>query len=54
MYIVKNIFDNIFNTIFDMKGKTKDNGNAMRDLHQIFRQKDLELSEGGIEKPRRN
>ncbi|KAG6406054.1 hypothetical protein SASPL_133650 [Salvia splendens] len=32
MHIEKNIFDNIFNTIMNVEGKTKDNANARRDF----------------------
>ena len=32
MHIEKNVFDNIFNTVMDVKGKTKDNPNARQDL----------------------
>ncbi|KAL0433360.1 UNVERIFIED_CONTAM: hypothetical protein Slati_2670300 [Sesamum latifolium] len=31
MHIEKNMFDNIFNTVMDIKGKTKDNLNARKD-----------------------
>jgi predicted amino acid-binding ACT domain protein len=32
MHIDKNVFDNVFNTVMDVKGKTKDNIKARRDL----------------------
>jgi len=32
MHIEKNVFDNIFNTVMDVKGKTKDNLNARKDI----------------------
>ncbi|KAL0405750.1 UNVERIFIED_CONTAM: hypothetical protein Slati_3888900 [Sesamum latifolium] len=35
MHIEKNIFDNIFNTIMNIKKKTKDNLNACRDLKNV-------------------
>ncbi|KAL0401997.1 UNVERIFIED_CONTAM: hypothetical protein Slati_4229600 [Sesamum latifolium] len=35
MHIEKNVFDNIFNTMMDIKGKTKDNLNARKDLQII-------------------
>ncbi|KAL1556623.1 hypothetical protein AAHA92_12218 [Salvia divinorum] len=35
MHIEKNVFDNIFNTIMDVDGKTKDNANARRDLEVL-------------------
>ncbi|KAL0401502.1 UNVERIFIED_CONTAM: hypothetical protein Slati_4180100 [Sesamum latifolium] len=36
MHIEKNVFDNIFNTVMDVKGKTKDNLNARKDLKIIY------------------
>ncbi|KAL0444722.1 UNVERIFIED_CONTAM: hypothetical protein Slati_2194900 [Sesamum latifolium] len=45
MHIEKNIFDNIFNTVMDIKGKTKDNLNARRDLKSICNCPELELDE---------
>jgi hypothetical protein len=35
MYIEKNVMDNIFGTILDMKGKTKDNLEACKDLQEM-------------------
>ncbi|KAL0314988.1 UNVERIFIED_CONTAM: hypothetical protein Scaly_2900000 [Sesamum calycinum] len=43
MHIEKNVFDNIFNTVMDIKGKTKDNINASRDLKIICNRPELEL-----------
>ncbi|KAK4393977.1 hypothetical protein Sango_1868500 [Sesamum angolense] len=45
MHNYKNVFDNIFNTVMDIKGKTKDNMNAHRDLKIIYNRPDLELDE---------
>ncbi|KAK4385676.1 hypothetical protein Sango_2691600 [Sesamum angolense] len=45
MHIEKNVFDNIFNTVMDIKGKTKDNMNAHRDLKIICNHPELELDE---------
>ncbi|KAL0417098.1 UNVERIFIED_CONTAM: hypothetical protein Slati_3541700 [Sesamum latifolium] len=45
MYIEKNVFDNIFNTVMDIKGKTKDNLNAHWDLKSICNRPELELDE---------
>ena len=47
MYIEKNIFDNLFNTIMDLKGKTKDNTKARMDLKEYCRRKELELIDCG-------
>ena len=43
MHIEKNFFDNIFSTVMNVKGKTKDNDKAKRDLAIYCRQKDLLL-----------
>jgi hypothetical protein len=32
MHIEKNFFDNIFNTVMDVQGKTKDNEKARKDV----------------------
>ncbi|KAL0389919.1 UNVERIFIED_CONTAM: hypothetical protein Scaly_0349000 [Sesamum calycinum] len=45
MDIEKNVFDNIFNTVIDIKGKTKDNMNARRDLKIICNRPELDLDE---------
>ncbi|KAL0387700.1 UNVERIFIED_CONTAM: hypothetical protein Sradi_2651800 [Sesamum radiatum] len=43
MYIEKNVFDNIFNTVINIKGKTKDNLNAREDLKIIYNRRKLEV-----------
>ncbi|CAK8543573.1 unnamed protein product [Lathyrus sativus] len=48
MHIEKNFFDNIFNTVMDVQGKTKDNEKARRDMEILCDRKELEL------KPRPN
>ncbi|KAL0298751.1 UNVERIFIED_CONTAM: hypothetical protein Sradi_6534900 [Sesamum radiatum] len=45
MHIENNVFDNIFNTMMDNKGKTKDNMNARKDLKMICNHPKLELDE---------
>ncbi|KAL0433736.1 UNVERIFIED_CONTAM: hypothetical protein Slati_2707900 [Sesamum latifolium] len=45
MHIEKNVFDNIFNTVMDINGKTKDNLNARQDLKSICNRPELELDE---------
>ncbi|KAL0433488.1 UNVERIFIED_CONTAM: hypothetical protein Slati_2683100 [Sesamum latifolium] len=45
MDIEKNVFDNIFNTVMDIKGKTKDNLNARKDLQIICNRPELEVDE---------
>ncbi|KAL0373220.1 UNVERIFIED_CONTAM: hypothetical protein Scaly_1003600, partial [Sesamum calycinum] len=45
MHIEKNVFDNIFNTVMDIEGKTKDNLNAHKDLKNICNGPELEVDE---------
>ncbi|KAL0401975.1 UNVERIFIED_CONTAM: hypothetical protein Slati_4227400 [Sesamum latifolium] len=45
MHIEKNIFDNIFNTVMNIKRKTKDNLNARSDLKSFCNRPELELDE---------
>ncbi|XP_057739900.1 uncharacterized protein LOC130957009 [Arachis stenosperma] len=54
MHIEKNVFDNIFNTVMDVKGKTKDNANAREDLKIICKRPNLELvfENGKCKKPK--
>ncbi|PKU86674.1 hypothetical protein MA16_Dca014316 [Dendrobium catenatum] len=43
MHIEKKIFDNIFNTVMNIKDKSKDNIKVKMDLKEICRRKALEL-----------
>jgi predicted XRE-type DNA-binding protein len=43
MYIEKNVFENIFNTIMDVKEKTKDNINARMNISLFCHCKNMEL-----------
>ncbi|CAH9102237.1 unnamed protein product [Cuscuta epithymum] len=43
MHIEKNCFDNVFNTVMNVKGRTKDNSNARRDLEVMNIRKELHL-----------
>lgn len=56
MHIEKNFFDNIFNTVMNVKGKTKDNDKARKDIGIYCRRPDLLLVEqnGKTLKPRAN
>ena len=47
MHIEKNVFDNVFNTVMDVKGKTKDNAKARMDLKEYCRRRELELVDRG-------
>ena len=55
MHIEKNVFDNIFNTIMDVNGKTKDNLKARKDMAIYCNRPHLELkvlNDGKIVKPK--
>ena len=45
MHIKKNVFDNIFYTVMDIKGKMKDNPKARADMKNIYKHPLLELVE---------
>ncbi|KAK4382692.1 hypothetical protein Sango_2847500 [Sesamum angolense] len=44
MHIEKNVFDNIFNTVMNIKGKTKDNLNARKDVEIICNRPEIAVS----------
>jgi hypothetical protein len=54
MHIEKNVFENIFNTVIDVKGKTKDNIKARLDIAFFYNRKNMELVCDGsrVAKPR--
>jgi len=54
MHIQKNVFENIFNTVMDVKGKTKDNIKARLDVVVFCNRKNMELVCDGsrVAKPR--
>ena len=43
MHIEKNFFDNVFNTVMDVKDRTKDNVKARQDIEIWCNRKELEL-----------
>ncbi|KAK4397581.1 hypothetical protein Sango_1594700 [Sesamum angolense] len=45
MHIQKNVFDNIFNIVMDIKGKSKDNLNAWKILKIIYNRPEFEVDE---------
>ena len=47
MHIEKNVFDNVFNTVMDIKGKTKDNPKARQDMAEICKRLYLNLIQRG-------
>jgi len=54
MHLEKNVFQNIFNTVMDVKGKTKDNIKARLDIALFCNHKNMELVCDGsrVAKPR--
>jgi hypothetical protein len=54
MHIEKNMFENIVNTIMDVKGKTKDNIKTRLDIALFYNRKNIELvcDESRVAKPR--
>lgn len=50
MHTESNVFQNVFNTVMDIKGKTKDNVNARMDIRVHCNRPTLELEEMGNEK----
>ena len=43
MHIEKNIFENIFNTVMDVKGKIRNNIKAILDIALFYNCKNMEL-----------
>ena len=54
MHIEKNVLGNIFNTVMDVKWKTKENINARLDLALFYNSKNMELvyDESRVAKPK--
>jgi hypothetical protein len=54
MHIEKNVFENIFNTVTDVKGKTKDNIKARLDIALFYNRQNIELVRDGsrVTKPK--
>lgn len=55
MHTEKNVHDNVFNTVMDVKEKTKDNVKARKDMSDICRRRELELVDlgnGKFKKPK--
>jgi hypothetical protein len=54
MHIENNVFENIFNTVMDVKGKTKDNIKARLDIALFCNHQKMELVRDGswVAKPR--
>jgi hypothetical protein len=47
MHIKNNVFENIFNTIIDIKGKTKDNIKARMNISLFYDHQNIELFNDG-------
>ena len=47
MHIEKNVFENVFNTVMNIEGKTKDNIKAREDLAMFCRRKELDKNAKG-------
>ena len=45
MHIEKNVFDNVFNTVMNVEGKTKDNAKSRADLKEFCRRVELHQNE---------
>jgi hypothetical protein len=54
MHIEKNMFENIFNIVMDVKGKTKDNIKARLDIALFYNRKNMKLvcDRSRVAKPR--
>ena len=46
MHIENNVFENVFNTVMDIEGKTKDNEKAREDMKKLCRRHELKKDEG--------
>lgn len=44
MHIKRNVFENIFNTVMNVKGKTENNMNAKINVSLFFHHKNIELN----------
>ena len=50
MHIEKNVFENIFNTVMNVDGKTKDNAKSRLDLMEICHRPELHVVDGKFPK----
>ena len=48
MHIEKNVFENVFNTVMNVPGKTKDTSKSIQELNEYCRRPELEKAEGMI------
>ena len=52
MHIEKNVFDNVFNTVMNVPGKTKDTSKSRQELNEYCRHPELEKAEGMTKYPK--
>ena len=52
MHNEKNVFDNVFNTILNVKGKTKDDLKSRRDIEELCKRPELHMKPNDSKKPK--
>ncbi|XP_056688736.1 uncharacterized protein [Spinacia oleracea] len=52
MHIEKNFFDQLINTVMDVKGSTSDTANARKDMEKYYKRRQLELENGSKTMPK--
>ena len=52
MHIEKNVFENVFNTVMNVLGKTKDNSKSRQELNEYCLRLELEKAEGMTKYPK--
>ena len=51
-HIEKNVFENVFNNVMDVKGKTKDTTKARKDMVLLYKRLELQIHEESEKYPR--
>ena len=52
MHIEKNFFENVFNKVMNVPGKTKDTSKSRQELNEYYRRSELEKAEGMTKYPK--
>ena len=52
MHNEKNVFDNVFNTILNVKGKTKDDLKSRRDIEELCKRPELHMKPNDSKNPK--
>ena len=52
MHIEKNVFENVFNRVMNVPGKTKDTSKSKQELNKYYRCPELEKAEGMTKYPK--